>query len=303
MQSLINKYFIDRIDKHMWFYFLIPGILVLLLTSLFPLAYSLYISFSTWDVLEPGSKIIFGTLENYIFAFKNPEFWDKFLLTFKFASISLALELILGMVMALLITNPRVNKYFMNVYRGFLLLPIAMTPVVSGILWKNLFLVKYGPINHLLSLINIPAQTWISDQSTAIYSVIIVDIWMATTVVAFILAGGLLSLPKEMYEAANIDGASSIGSFFYITLPLLRPVFAVIILLRSMDLFRVFDFIYAMTFGGPGTSTEVLNLFIYKQGLKFLNITRAAAYSWIFLVVLLPLSFYLLIKVFVPSRE
>ena len=300
-----KKVFLEKLrsDKSVAFMFLIPGIILFLVVSVYPLLYSLYISFVHWNPLDPNGLKTFAGLSNYINSLKNKDFLNAFLLALKYTVFSLSIELVLGTGIALLVTNERINRVILNIFRGFLLIPMTIAPIVTGILWKTIYNVNYGPLNFILSFFHIPKIEWISNPNNSFTAVIVVEVWQWTMVVAFILVGGILALPKEPFEAATIDGASPIGSFFYITLPLLKPVYAVVILLRTMDLFKAFDVIYVMTYGGPGRSTEVLNLFIYKQGMKFLDLTGASASSWILLVILLPISLYLLLKILVsPER-
>jgi multiple sugar transport system permease protein len=139
-------------------------------------------------------------------------------------------------------------------------------------------------INAVAGLVGIPPQEWLGSPSQALPAVITVEIWQNLPVVAFILAAGIQSLPVDLYKAAHVDGASQWQIFTRITLPLLRPVILVLLLLRIMDAFKVFDIVFTMTYGGPGQTTELLSMLIYKTGLRFFQIGQASAMSWVFLV-------------------
>jgi multiple sugar transport system permease protein len=167
-----------------------------------------------------------------------------------------------------------------------------MTPVVAGVLWRTLYHTTYGAVNFFLNLIGIASQPFVGDPKQALASVITVEIWQQLPVVVFILAAGIQSLPVDLYKAARVDGASSWQIFREITLPLLRPVILVVLLLRIMDAFRVFDIIWTLTFGGPGRTTELLSMLIYKTGLQFFQIGQASAMSWLFLLVIFFISIF-----------
>ncbi len=163
---------------------------------------------------------------------------------------------------------------------------------MGRVLWRTLYHSEYGAINFFINLFGIPSQTFIADPKQALASVIAVEVWQQLPVVAFILAAGIQSLPVDLYKAARVDGASSWQIFREITLPLLRPVILVALLLRIMDAFRIFDIIWTLTFGGPGRTTELLSMLIYKSGLQFFQIGQASAMSWLFLLVIFCISIF-----------
>jgi multiple sugar transport system permease protein len=278
-----------RREKWVLGLFLAPSILFLLITSVYPLLNSLRLSFYTWNMTIPFSKPVWFGVGNYTRLLHDPTFWSAVKITFVYVIFAVTIELFLGMLLALLATA---DVHAMGPIRTILLFPLMMTPVVAGVLWRNLFNSQYGVINHLLSLVGIPPQTWLGNPSQALPAVIIVEIWMQLPVVAFVLAAGIASLPTDMYKAAAVDGSSAWQTFRMITLPLLKPVILVVLLLRIMDAFKVFDIIFMLTYGGPGQKTEVLSLLIYKTGLKFLQIGQASAMSWLFLAFIFIISFF-----------
>jgi multiple sugar transport system permease protein len=185
------------------------------------------------------------------------------------------------MGLALLITS-RIRA--MGLVRTVMLFPLMIAPVIAGVLWRTLYHPTYGVINAVAGLVGIPPQEWLGSPSQALPAVITVEIWQNLPVVVFILAAGIQSLPVDLYKAAHVDGASQWQIFTRITLPLLRPVILVLLLLRIMDAFKVFDIVFTMTYGGPGQTTELLSMLIYKTGLRFFQIGQASAMSWVFLV-------------------
>ncbi len=268
--------------------FLAPAVLFLAATSVYPLAYSLVLSFYTWNMSIPNSRPLFRGLDNYLALVKNGEFVASVEVTMVFVVVAVAIEFVAGLTVALLVTSPRLRG--VGTVRTALLVPVMMTPVVAGVLWRSLFHSTYGVINFGLSFIGIPAQEWLGSASQALAAVITVEIWQQLPVVIFVIAAGIQSLPGEVFDAAKVDGATAVQSFRYVMLPLLRPVLVVVLLLRVMDAFKIFDIIYTLTQGGPGGATQVLSMLIYKTGLKFFQIGQASAMSWVFLVFILLIS-------------
>jgi len=269
--------------------FLAPALIFLFLTNVYPLLYSLRLSFFSWNMMVPMSKPVFVGLENYLALPKNPTFMISVQRTFIFVIAAVSIEFILGMGMALLATS---NVRAMGLIRSVFLIPMMMTPVVAGVLWRTIYHPQYGVTNWLIGLFGIPPQTWLGNPDQALPAVIGVEIWQQLPVVTFILAAGIQSLPTDLYKAAEVDGSSRWQTFRYITLPLLKPVIVVVLLLRIMDAFKIFDIIYMLTYGGPGRQTEVLSMLIYKSGLKYFQVGEAAAMSWVFLIFIFLVSLY-----------
>jgi len=268
--------------------FLAPAVLFLLATSVYPLAYSLVLSFNSWNMSIPNSRPVFRGFDNYSALVRNGEFLASIGVTLAFVAVAVTIEFVAGLAVALLVTSPRLRG--VGAVRTALLIPVMMTPVVAGVLWRSLFHSTYGVINFAIGLIGIPPQEWLGSANQALGSVITVEIWQQLPVVIFVVAAGIQSLPGEVFDAAKVDGASRVQSFRYVMLPLLRPVLIVVLLLRVMDAFKIFDIIYTLTQGGPGGSTQVLSMLIYKIGLKFFQIGQASAMSWVFLVFILGIS-------------
>ena len=267
--------------------FLAPAVIFLLLTSVYPLLYSLWLSFHSWNMTIPNSQAVWIGARNYERLWSDPDFWNAVRVTLVFVFFAVLIEFVLGMAMALLVTS-RIRA--MGLIRTAMLFPLMLAPVVAGVLWRTLFHSTYGVINYVLQSIGLPAQEWLGSPSQALPAVITVEIWQNLPVVTFVLAAGIQSLPVDLYKAAQVDGASSWQIFRKITLPLLKPVILVILLLRIMDAFKVFDIVFTMTYGGPGQTTELLSMLIYKTGFRFFQIGQASALSWVFLIASLLIS-------------
>ncbi|MBI4923293.1 MAG: sugar ABC transporter permease [Devosia nanyangense] len=292
-----------RDDRKVAMLFLLPGVGALLVTYLVPLAYSLGLSFSEWDIRKPGAQWVLSGFGNYTDLLTSEGFWRAGLRSLIFTLAALPIELVLGTMIALLLTSEMVSSKLSALTRVLMLVPLMLPPVVLGILWRLLLNVNYGPVNSLLGLVGLGPFTWAAAPDTAMATIVLVEVIANTSVVSMILIGGLLSLPPEPIRAAEVDGAGPWRILFEIKLPQLASYYLIIVLIRVMDLLKTFDFIYALTGGGPGDSTSMLNLFIYRVGQRFLDYPMASAASWVFLVALLPLSIWLLIKAVASSKD
>lgn len=285
-----------RDDRIAALVFISPCVIALCIAYLFPLVYSAYLSFCEWDIRTPGAPIIPSGVDNYVDVLADEQFWSSVWRSLVFTLVALPAELVLGTLVALLLTNERLSGRLTGMSRVVLLVPLMVPPVVTGILWRLLFNVQYGPLNAALGFFGLNPQPWISSPDTAMASVLVVEILTNTSIVAMILMGGMMGLPQEPIRAAQMDGASPLRVLLEIKLPMLAHLYLIVGVIRLMDLLKTFDFIYAMTFGGPGVSTQTLNIYIVRLGSRFLDYPAAAAASWIFLLLLLPPSIYLLLK-------
>lgn len=270
-----------RRDRLVSALFLAPAIGFLAVTSVYPLLYSLWLSFHSWNMTIPNSRPVWVGSANFQGLLDNPAFLNSLQVTLVFVVSAVSVEMVLGMGLALLATS---GVRAMGLVRTVMLFPLMIAPVIAGVLWRTLFHPTYGVVNHLLGFVGVPPQEWLGSPTQALPAVITVEIWQNLPVVAFILAAGIQSLPVDLYKAAHVDGAGRWQIFWRITLPLLKPVILVLLLLRIMDAFKVFDIVFTMTYGGPGQTTELLSMLIYKTGLRFFQIGQASAMSWVFLV-------------------
>ncbi len=275
-------------DMPIFLLLLAPAVLFLGLTSLYPLAYTLRLSFFEWFLNRPNMEPTWVGTENYSNVLSDSVFQTSATNTAIFGVGTVLVELVLGLVLALAVAQ---EGRGLRVVRSILLIPMIMTPVVVGVLWRIL-LSDGGLVNYLLDSVGLSPVLWFVEPRWAFIAVMMVEIWEWTPFVIIVLTAAITALPSDPYRAAQIDGASRWQTFRYITLPMLWPVILVIALLRFMDAIKVFDIIYVLTGGGPGYATEMLSSFIYKQGLRYFDIGTASAASWLFLgaVVLLSIA-------------
>lgn len=274
-----------------------PITIFLLSITVFPTIYALDISLQHYELTNPLGRVFIG-FENYISLFSDSRFWNAVKVTLIFLVGSLFFEMILGFLLALLISrNFRGNRFVKSVF----LLPTITTPVVVGLIWIMMYDPQFGVINYFLTSIGLDPQNWLANSDAAIWALIAVDVWEWTPFVALVLLAGLQSLPLEPYEAAKVDGANSIQSFFHITLPQMKHYIIIAFIFRFMDAFRWFDTIYVMTKGGPGTATETLNMFGYLTGFEFLNMGYAAAIGIVMLIMMIVISQGFIKKFFISK--
>jgi len=273
--------------------FILPSFIAVVAITIGPLIFSVYMGFLDWTLLHPHEARFVG-LGNYVKMVHSPEFWHALWLSFYQVGATVSLQLVLGLGCALIL-----SKSFrgIRVLRALYLFPMMTTPVVVGLSWKILLNTELGLVNYFLGFLGIPPINWLSDPRWAMPSIILVDIWRSTPFVTMILLAGLLSLPTEPYEAAQIDGCSRRQALMHITLPLLRPFIALAVLFRTMDAFRRFDTIYVMTGGGPGNSTEILNLYTFYTAFEYFDTSYGAALSNAMLLIILIFSLWVLKRV------
>jgi len=252
-----------------------------------PLIYAFVVSFFSADLKYKGFGEFVG-FNNYITAIADELFMGSINTTFIFSIIVVAAEFLLGFAIALLFNTKIKGK---EIFFSICIIPMMITPVAVGLTWRLLLHSTLGVVNWALSLIGIEGKAWLVDSNTALGTVMFIDIWQNISYMVLVLLAGLVSLPKDPYEAAAIDGASNWQCFRYVTLPLMTPTFLVAILLRFITAFKTYDLIYVLTKGGPGTSTEVVSYYIYKQAFTYLKTSKAAAMSFILLIILIPVSY------------
>jgi len=265
-------------------FYISPAFIVLIVILVYPLGYSFWLSFHKWTLRTFKTEIPFIGFQNYSDLFANQEFLSSLKITVTFVIAALIIEFSLGMFLALLLNHELKGK---GIIRSVILLPMMCTNVVIGLTWRLLFNYEYGIINYYLSTINFPRIEWLSSPDVALISVIIVDVWNTTSFVTLMLLAGLQSMPEEPFEAARIDGASSLQTFLYLTLPLLKSTILVALLWRVIDTFRIFDVVYLLTAGGPARVTETVSIYIYKYGFQSFNLGYASAASYFMIVILL----------------
>src|SRR5215813_6116315 len=255
---------------------LLPTIAVLIALTIYPLIFAIKISFQT----ESGTL----TFSNFTRLFSDQFFLSALAHTFVYAAIALTIEFLLGLALAMLLHGAIRGR---NLFRALLLVPLMLPPVVVGVIWRLMLNSNFGALNGTLKRFgfNTDALTWTASPKLAMASVIIADVWQWTPFMFLILLAGLQAIPQEPYEAALVDGSTPWQTFRYVTLPLLKPAILIALLLRTMDLLRVFDHIFILTEGGPGFATETVSLYIYRTAFRFANFGYAAAMSFVLLLL------------------
>lgn len=265
--------------------FLLPNLLGLTVFVFVPMVYAFYVSLHEWNALSP--KVFIG-FDNYVQLTSDHEWWNSVYRTFIFTLIYVPALYILALFFAVIVNSltPRVQ----SLTRTMFLLPFAITSVISAVIWMFLYNPRDGFINQFLNLFGIPNQQFLGSTSQALFSIIVVIIWINLGYNMVIFMASLKEIPKDYYEAAQIDGATSWKAFRYITFPLLKETSIFILVVTTIGSFTVFDQIMVMTKGGPASSTEVSVLYIYKQAFEFLNMGYASALAVVLFLIIFVLS-------------
>ncbi|MBB6634531.1 carbohydrate ABC transporter permease [Cohnella thailandensis] len=288
-----RKGFGRRMDRWAPIVFTAPTLLFIVALMVFPFLYSVYLSLLKYKLTLPAASIHFTGFDNYRYMLDNASFLRAAQWTFVFSVIAVAAEVILGMIMALTLNSNAFGKRT-AVFKSLFIMPLMLAPIVSAKIWSLLFQVIYGPINYVLSSLGFDRVSWSGEPLPAKLSIILVDIWQSAPFCMLILLAALKTVPKELTEAAAIDGAGRIGSFFKITLPLIRHFLALVVSIRIMDALRVFDSVVALTNGAPGDTTETLATITYKTAFRYADIGAGSAGSilyFLFIVVFSLLAF------------
>lgn len=275
-----------RRDKRIFFIFLLPAMLVLFLTTIYPMIYAGVLSFRSYDLAKPFIPRVFVGWANYKEILSSSDFLHTLIVTFKLMAITLSVQLVLGVGIAFLVTQRLPG---MGIARTLLLIPMMISPVIVGLVWLFLYFPELGYLNYFLSVLDIGPIPWITSTNWALWAIAMADIWQWTPFVMMGTAAALHSLSPEPYEAAKIDGNSGWQVFRYVTLPQLKPVLVSLMFLRAIDAFKIYDIIFVLTKGGPGDSTEVLSLFIYRQSFTFWRMGVGAAASFVSLIIIVVL--------------
>lgn len=248
-----------------------PAVVFTLALIAFPFGYTVWLSLQDVNM---GAVPRFAGSANYIAMWRDAEFWNGLKITFGLYLLSLVLQLVLGTWVALLLHNA---KRMSGLVRTLMISPFVLPPVVVGMMWLVILDPAIGAANWLLQSAGLPRSDWLASPLWVIPTVALIDTWQWTPYVALIVLGGLQSLPPNVYEAAQIDGASRRRIFMRITLPLLLPTLVTAAILRSVDLLRFFDIIYITTQGGPGNASNTLNIYGFRKGFEFFEIGYASA--------------------------
>ena len=281
------------VEEHPVLVFTLPAVTVVFVLMVFPVFYTVYMSLHSWFASSLTAPEFIG-LQNFKRAFTQDErFRNAIWLTIYFTVLATALQLVLGVALALLLNRPFRGKGF---FRSIFLMPMVATPVAIALVWMMMYNPTLGVMNYLVGLVGLGPYKWVSDVRFVIPALAVVDTWEWTPLITLITLAGLATLPLEPYESALIDGATPTQMFWRITLPLLRPTIIVALLFRSIDCLKTFDIIYVMTAGGPGFASETLNVYTFQVGLFYFHIGYACSLLVILFALVLGVSL-MLIKV------
>ena len=285
-------------QKEVWaLIFVVPVVLYLVVFSLGPILFSFWVSLNDWNLIAPLNQMKFRALENYTYILKQDDTFRQALVnTIRFTVIGVTANTILGLAGAILL-NSRIR--FRALWRTIFFLPIVTAPLALGMMWGTLLNKNFGLLNRILLSLGLPAQPFLSSPDQALYCIILIAVYQYVGYYIVVFTAGLQGIPQEYFDAAAVDGANSLQTFWHITLPLLRPVLLFLVITNTIGALQVFDIVFATTTGGaetsgggPAGSTMVIVLHMYNNAFKFFRMGRASAmaiilFALIFVVTIL----------------
>ncbi|MEZ5783350.1 MAG: sugar ABC transporter permease [Rhizobiaceae bacterium] len=273
----------------MIFGFLSPTLAILLFMVAYPIFSLVYYSFFNFSALRQTTMKLVG-LKNYEFLLTDPALWERFVFTGKFVSICVALQMLIG-----IFVGYQLQKNFRgrDIVFTLLMMPMMLSPVVVGFLWRYMLNSEWGIVNFLLSSLGLPKIDWLGQTTPALWAAAAADTWMWTPFIILLATAAFRGIPETIYEAAEVDGASPSYRFFRITLPMSAPVLFIALILRLIDSFKQYDLFFALTGGGPGSSTETVSFAVAKTAFSYFYTGEASALAVILLVIIIGLSMIL----------
>jgi multiple sugar transport system permease protein len=276
-----------RVSRWTLALYLGPATLVMAAACLYPVITAFQLAGYRWEMGTPWSSAQWVGLANFVSAFSNPQVWASLWTTLLFAAVCVSAEMVLGIALALALEHPVRG---MAIFRTIFILPMMIAPIAVGLAWRYMFDAQFGLINAVLGKFGIGTITWLADPTLAFVAIVIADVWQWTPFVFIMMLAALAGVDGAVLEAARIDGASWWQQIFLVKLPMVMHVIAITLMMRLIDAFRVLEVVYVLTFGGPGNSTEILALHIYKTAFVGQQMGVAAAVSVLLLVVVAALS-------------
>jgi len=269
-------------------YLIVLPALVLTLPVLVPFIQSIYYSMTTYSLTNPVKHFIW--FENYVWLFTDPEFWNSVRVSFVYAGTSVGIELLLGLLIAVLLNQ---ETLLSKIFRPLLLLPLMIAPIIGTLMWKLMMSPEFGVLNYFLSFFGARNFQWASAAKSAMFSVVMIDVWMFTPFIALILLAGLRSMPAPPFEAAMVDGASKWFIFKNLTIPMLMPFIIVAVVFRLIDSLRQFDIIFGLTKGGPGSTLMNFQVSAYTTAFTYTKISDGSALMMINWLIVYVISMFL----------
>jgi multiple sugar transport system permease protein len=265
------------------FLFLLPMLIYILIWRIFPLMYTVFLSTQSWNIMYRRDATFYG-LKNYLELAVDSRFHHALFISFFFMFVATAIEVVIGTVLAVVMDEVLRGK---GILRGIILLPMFLNPVAVGTIWKILYEPSLGPLNYFVQMLGGEKVNWLGSSSTALWAILISDIWQWSPFIFLLVLSALQGIPKSLVEAAKIDGAGDFMIFRKITLPMIMGTIFVAALLRAMDAFRVFPKIYIMTGGGPGQSTESASILVLKTAFRYFEVGYGASMTIVMLILLM----------------
>lgn len=270
--------------------FMLPASVILFLVLAYPIGYAVFISFSEFD-LATFKSVGWVGWDNYEAVMEDARFWRSLRVTAIYLAFALPIQMLLGFGIAYCINAEWKGR---GLIRALLIIPMVVAPVVAGGIWRMLLDPLWGLTNYLIGLLGFEPVNWLGNPTLAMVTLVIIDTWRWTPFVTLIATAGLLALPRDVFEAADIDGANGWTKFWSIGLPLLVPIIAATLVVRWLGAVKMFDMALAATNGGPGDATNVVNLYIYEQAFRSLHFAEASAMTVIVLTGTMVLTLGLL---------
>ena len=268
--------------------FIAPAALVIVLVVVVPLARAAWMSLFDISLVRPGDEPFVG-LGNYVDQLASPGFWAAVSRSLVFTVASTALELLLGLGLALLMDQPLRGRWLL---RTLVILPWALPTIVNALMWRWIDNAEYGALNALLTQLGLADQyrVWLSNSDLAMWMVVLADVWKMTPLVAILLLAALQSVDRELVEVAKVDGATSFQAFRLVVAPLITPVVLIVLVLRTMEAFKVFDIIWIMTGGGPANATQTIAIYAYQTAYQGYDFGRGAALGYLIALIIMALA-------------
>jgi multiple sugar transport system permease protein len=269
------------------FPFHLPTMVTLMVITLIPFLFALNLSFRAYSLARPGYEGQFIGLDNFRKLLnEDPLFWESILITLRFVLVVVTLELFLGLGIGTLLNQKIWGRRF---FTSIIIVPMMIAPVVVGLVWSFLLNAEFGIVSYAIRKVGVHLERGLlGSVNTALPTVMFIDVWQWTPFMTLIMLAALRALPREPVEAAQIDGASGLQVFRYITLPLIKPLIFVAILLRSIDSFKLFDTVFILTGGGPSFATELASIYAYRINFRYWNMGYGSSVVLIlFLIVLI----------------
>nr|WP_231571067.1 sugar ABC transporter permease [Paenibacillus sp. VKM B-2647] len=271
------------LDRRLKWVFTLPAVLFIALMIAFPIVYTGRISLYEWSMSAISPPKWVG-LDNYVSLLKDRAFWTSLKITIYHSFFSIVLETVLGVAIALLFSRNFAGK---KLAKAVMMIPMVATPVAIGLVWLLIYEPSIGLANKVMKSFGLPTQEWLGSVTQVIPSLIVVDVWQWTPMIALIVIAGLATLPADPYESAAVDGATGLQKLVHITLPLLMPTIITAVTLRIIDLMKTFDTIYATTQGGPNFASQTLNVKIYDTAFVNFKLGSASALLIIFFAIIM----------------